>query len=210
VSGASDRWLDPAGLWLGDDTDWSWDAETTPDIRVMTVPVITFRPLATSDLPLLHGWLGRPHVAEWWAPTPTLAELIEEYGALTDERGSTRPYLVLGDGQPIGFIQSYVAMGSGGGWWEDERDPGVRGIDQFLAVAGQLGRGLGTALVRAFVGRLFADPAVTRVQTDPSPGNARAIRCYAKAGFRPVGEVDTPDGPALLMVCERGEAITPR
>ena len=89
------------------------------------------------------------------------------------------------------------------GWWLDEHDPGVWGIDQFIAEPTLLGRGFGTAMVRAFVARLFENPAVTRVQTDPSPGNARAIRCYEKAGVRAVGEVDTPDGPALLMYCDR-------
>jgi aminoglycoside 6'-N-acetyltransferase-1b len=43
---------------------------------------------------------------------------------------------------------------------------------------------------------------VTKIQTDPAPTNLRAIRCYEKAGFRKVGIVDTPDGPALLMVIE--------
>jgi RimJ/RimL family protein N-acetyltransferase len=45
--------------------------------------------------------------------------------------------------------------------------------------------------------------ALTRVQTDPDPGNVRAIRCYEDAGLRAVGEVDTPDGRALLMMCTR-------
>ena len=153
---------------------------------------------------MLHEWLTRPHVAEWWGGPSSLAELEEEYAPLTAEgRSADRAYVVLGDGAPIGFIQSYVAMNSGDGWWPDERDPGVRGIDQFLANAEQLGRGIGTAMVRAFVQRLFAYPAVTRVQTDPSPRNRRAIRCYEKAGFRAVGEVETPDGRALLMVCDR-------
>jgi RimJ/RimL family protein N-acetyltransferase len=159
--------------------------------------------LATADLPLLHEWLGRPHVAEWWAPTPSLAEVEQEFRPLIGDQSTTRPYIVLGDGAPIGYIQSYIAMGSGDGWWPDEQDPGVRGIDQFLAHPAQLGRGAGTAMVRAFVQLLFADPAVTRLQTDPSPRNRRAIRCYEKAGFRAVGEVDTPDGRALLMVCDR-------
>jgi RimJ/RimL family protein N-acetyltransferase len=152
---------------------------------------------------MLHGWLGRPHVAEWWSAPPSLAEVEREWGPMLRGEDTTRAFIVLGDGDAIGYIQVYIAMGSGGGWWPDARDPGVRGIDQFLAHPEQLGRGLGTAMVRAFVKRLFADPAVSRVQTDPSPHNARAIRCYEKAGFRAVGEVDTPDGRALLMVCER-------
>ena len=172
------------------------------------LPVITFRPLGPADLALLHEWLGRPHVAEWWVPTPSPAELELEFGPVIRNESTTQAYIVLGDGAPIGYIQSYVAMGSGEGWWPDEQDPGVRGIDQFLAHSEQLGRGVGTAMVRAFVQDLFADRTVTRVQTDPSPGNRRAIRCYEKAGFRPVGEVDTPDGRALLMVCDRGESAT--
>ena len=38
------------------------------------------------------------------------------------------------NGEPIGYAQSYVALGSGDGWWEEETDPGVRGIDQSLAM----------------------------------------------------------------------------
>lgn len=86
-------------------------------------------------------------------------------------------------------------------------DPGVRGIDQFLAEEANLNQGLGSAMVTAFVRRLFEDSGVTRIQTDPSPTNPRAIRCYEKAGFRRIGLVDTPDGQALLMVIDRPGAV---
>ena len=166
---------------------------------------ISFRPLHATDFAMLHDWLCHPHVAEWWTPVPTLAEVEADFTPMLALDSPDRGYIALRDGQPLGFIQSYVVMGSGDGWWEDERDPGARGIDQFLAQADQLNRGLGSAMVRAFTDQLFADPAVTRIQTDPSPRNARAIRSYAKAGFRALGEVVTPDGPALLMVRERGD-----
>lgn len=79
----------------------------------------------------------------------------------------------------------------------------VRGIDLSLANASQLGKGLGTKLVRALVELLFNDPEVTKIQTDPSPSNLRAIRCYEKAGFERQGTVTTPDGPAVYMVQTR-------
>jgi GNAT superfamily N-acetyltransferase len=127
--------------------------------------VVTFRPRAADDLPLLWAWLDRPHVGEWWGDAPaTLTELAAEYAAVL---------------------------------------AGAASHHAFLAEAEQLGQGLGTAMVRAFVVRLFADRAVTRVQTDPHPSNRRAIRCHEKAGFRSVGEVDTPDGRALLMYADR-------
>ena len=164
---------------------------------------MTFRPLTMADMPTLHEWLQRPHVAEWWTPTPSLDEVMDEFAPLTHRDNRERGYIVLEGSREIGYIQSYVVMDAGDGWWQDEQDPGARGIDQFLADAEQLGRGLGTAMVRAFVDWLFEDPAVTHIQTDPHPDNARAIRCYEKAGFRAIKEVDTPDGRALLMICER-------
>ena len=103
----------------------------------------------------------------------------------------------------IGYAQVYVAAGSGGGWWTTITDPGVRGIDQFLCEPQDLGKGLGTRMVKALVAKVFEDPSVTRIQTDPDPANARAIRCYEKAGLRAVETIVTPDGPALYMVLDR-------
>lgn len=161
--------------------------------------MFTFHPLVEADLPMLREWLERPHCAEWWGPADSIDELREDYVAHVDEPNATRAYIAKLDGEPAGFIQVYVVMGSGGGWWESETDPGARGIDQFLARSEDLGRGLGRVMVRSFVERLFEDPAVTVVQTDPDPRNERAVRCYTRAGFEPVGEVSTPDGRALLM-----------
>lgn len=166
-------------------------------------PEFSFTPLTTADIPMLHQWMTRPHWIEWWGLPGPLHEIEAEYGAYIADTARVQPYIAWVDGRRLGYIQSYVAMNSGGGWWEDETDPGVRGIDQSIADGADLNRGLGTGMVKAFVRKLFADPQVTRIQTDPDPRNARAIRCYEKAGFRAVREVTTPDGLALLMVCER-------
>ena len=112
-------------------------------------------------------------------------------------------YIAMQGTEPIGFAQSYIAMGCGDGWWEDETDPGVRGIDQSLANPGQLNQGLGTKLVRALVELLFTDPAVSKVQTDPAPNNLRAVHCYEKAGFIQERVITTPDGPAVYMTQNR-------
>jgi RimJ/RimL family protein N-acetyltransferase len=156
---------------------------------------LTFVRFAIEHAPLMYDWLRRPHVAEWWDDPPSLEEIIDEYvrGVAVD------PYIVYLDSRPIGFIQSYVAANSGDGWWPDITDAGVRGIDQFIGDEDLLDRGIGTAMVRAFVARVFEDSTATMVQVDPSPEKARAIRCYEKAGFHANAVVDTPDGPALYM-----------
>jgi len=170
---------------------------------------ITFRLLTPGDLPVLHVWLRRPYVAEWWSPTPTFDQVVEEFTPLTRPGHRDQGYIARDGSREVGYIQSYIVKDCGDGWWEDERDPGARGIDQFLADGTALGRGTGTRMVRAFVARLFDDPEVTRIQVDPDPRNAAAIRCYEKAGFHAVRHVDTPDGRALLMICtrERGGGV---
>jgi len=164
---------------------------------------ISLRPLAESDLPLLHDWLGRPHVVEWWGDVPSLDEVKVQCHPTALAEEAISAFIAMHDDRPVGFAQVYVAMGSGEGWWEGESDPGVRGLDLFLADGSQLGRGLGTQVVRQVVESLFSNPAVTKIQVDPSPDNARAIRCFEKAGFVSKGRITTPDGPAIYMTAER-------
>jgi len=160
------------------------------------------------DIPMLHDWLNRPHILEWWGgERPTLAQVGNKYLPRIMAEEFVTPYIATLGQRPIGYAQSYIALGSGDGWWQEETDPGVRGIDQSLAEATDLGKGLGTKLVTALVELLFSDTAVTKIQTDPAPTNLRAIRCYEKAGFRQVKSIVTPDGPAIYMLHERPQAV---
>jgi AacA4 family aminoglycoside N(6')-acetyltransferase len=174
---------------------------------------IVLRLMTSGDLSMLHDWLNRPHIVEWWGgegERPSMRDVVARYAPQVMAEHNVTPYIALLNDEPFAYAQSYVALGAGGGWWEEITDPGVRGIDQSIAEPDKLGRGYGTRLVRTLVDRLFTDPAVTRVQTDPAPGNARAIRCYQKAGFRVVSEIMTPDDPALYMIRERELRLTPR
>ena len=75
----------------------------------------------------------------------------------------------------------------------------TRGIDQFIGKPDMIGRGHGSGFIRQFADGLLSS-GIPRVVTDPDPDNGRAVRAYARAGFQSDRVVDTPDGPALLMV----------
>ena len=122
---------------------------------------------------------NRSHIVEWWGgeETAAAADVQERYLPSVLAQESVTPYIAMLNGEPIGYAQSYVALGSGDGWWEEETDPGVRGIDQSLANASQLGKGLGTKLVRALVELLFNDPEVTKIKRTVAEQLA-TIRCY--------------------------------
>ena len=167
---------------------------------------VTLRLMTMQDLPMHHEWLNRPHIVEWGggeAERPTLEDVHTKYTPRVLATENVTPYIAMLAQVPVGYAQSYIALGSGDGWWENETDPGVRGIDQSIADPELLGKGVGTRLVRALVEMLFRDRSVTKIQTDPAPTNLRAIRCYQKAGFRIVRNIVTPDGAAVYMLHER-------
>lgn len=170
----------------------------------MSSSIVTLRLMIEKDLGMLHRWLNRSHIVEWWGgERPSLEEVHKDYHPRVLGESNITPYIGLLNGRPFAYAQSYIALGSGDGWWQDETDPGVRGIDQSIADPDLLGQGYGMLLVRALVDLLFTDPLVSKIQTDPAPQNLRAIRCYEKAGFHKVRTIATPDGPAVYMLHER-------
>jgi GNAT superfamily N-acetyltransferase len=157
---------------------------------------IRFLPLAEEHLPLLGEWLARPHVRAFWTDQLDAAGLRDKYLRRLPGR-SVRPLLIEVDGRLAGYAQSYEACRVGGGWWPNEA-PGVHGVDLLLAEAGDLGRGLGPAVLVALAAEL-QERGARELIADPSPANPRSLRAFEKAGFRRHGEIATPHGPAVVM-----------
>ena len=155
-----------------------------------------FRPMTADDLPLVKRWLAMPHVTQWWGDADEQFELVS--GDLSHP--AMDQFIVAWDGRPFAYLQCYdlTAWNSGFG----TQPFGTRGIDQFIGEPDMVDRGHGSAFIRTFTDGLLA-AGTPRLVTDPDPANARAIRAYEKAGFNRDRTVDTPDGPALLMVRSR-------
>jgi aminoglycoside 6'-N-acetyltransferase len=159
----------------------------------MVPPVYQFRPMSTADLPLVRNWLATPHVAQWWGDAGEQFSLVSE----DLDHPAMDQFIVLNDERPFGYLQCYDPAA-----WDHPfglLPSGTRGIDQFIGEPDMVDRGHGSAFIRAFIDGLMAT-GMPRVLTDPHAANARAIRAYAKAGFRGDRIVDTPDGRALFMV----------
>ena len=159
-------------------------------------PGYAFRAMSAGDLPLLRRWLEVPHVAQWWGDPQTQYALVS--GDLDDP--AMDQFIVSRDQAPFAYLQCYDpnAWPEGG---FGVQPAGARGIDQFIATPQMLGQGHGSAFIRRFIDALLA-AGTPRILTDPDPANGRAVRAYEKAGFRRDRLVDTPDGRALLMVCD--------
>jgi uridine kinase len=136
-----------------------------------------FRPLTTDDLPRLLAWLAEPHVARWW-PTPDdpVAEFIADDG--------TRRFVAELDGRPIAMIQFYP--------WSNEppeaeqigAQPGEFGIDYLIGEPDLIGRGIGPAMLNAFLAENTSGRGdVTGVRVDIHEDNRRSWRTLEKLGF---------------------------
>lgn len=157
-----------------------------------------FRPVIASDLPLLARWRTQAHVQRWWGP-PEVEDAAE-----TLAEGRVAMWIVEHRGCPFAYAQDYSPHDDGNHPFA-HLPSGARGIDQYIGEAGMLGRGHGSAFVRAHVERLFAAGAPV-VGTDPHPDNRRAIDAYSRAGFAITGEqVNTPWGHAVLMECRKND-----
>jgi len=156
-------------------------------------PDYVFRPMTSDDLPVIRQWLAQPHVREWWGDPSEQYDLVS--GDLNEP--AMDQFIVSAGSNEFGYLQCYDLTAWNSGFGEHPR--GTRGIDLFIGEPDMIERGHGSALIRAFVADRLSHGA-PRMVTDPDPANTRAVRAYEKAGFEKAGMVETPDGPALLMV----------
>ena len=164
-------------------------------------PRYGFREVTDADLPMIAGWLTRPHMREWWDDPETEIAAIREH----IDSVSVEPLIIELDGEAIGYLQTYDPHLEDGHPYQDQPF-GTLGIDLSIGEPELVGIGHGSALLCQFVEELFSE-GVPRVIIDPDPANARAIRAYEKAGFRPLGERVSVYGHVLLMArdAEMGE-----
>lgn len=162
---------------------------------------ITFRPLDRDDFELLATWLARPHVHRWWNHEFTPAALERDFGGALDGDEPTDLLVVLLDDRPIGLAQWYRMDAYPE--YVDELEPlvelpeGSASIDYLIGEPDLVGRGVGTAMLRALTDRIWtAAPCVTCLIVPVSTANVASWTALLRAGFRLVAQGDLePDNP---------------
>jgi len=176
-----------------------------PDLATIivfaTTPRCTFRRLTRDDFELLAGWLAEPHVHEWWDHEYTPQALEHDFGRAIDGDEPAADFIAMLDGSPIGIVQysRFVDDPAGVDEMADVYPvgDGAVSIDYLIGDPGRVGRGTGTAMIEAFVERIWrTDPVATHVVVPVNSANERSWRALLRAGFRLVarGELE-PDSP---------------
>lgn len=177
---------------------------------------LVVRPLAATDVPLLVQWLSDPRVLEFYDGRDRShnTRMVGEHFYANNEPTIER-CLVLWCGQPVGYIQAYPLPPDERELFGFPADEHIYATDQFIGVPALWGNGIGTHLLRATIRHLFWRGA-ERVVMAPLHWNQRAIRCYIRAGMRPVRVIpncEQHEGAmhnSLLMVCDNPQGVTMR
>lgn len=146
--------------------------------------MISFVPLRLNHLPMMHGWLTRAHLTKWWTrgKVYSLEEIAKMYGSRARGEDTTKGFVLERDGQPAGYAQ-FSPRGESAT------------VDLFLA---DEGTGQGAEALKAFLtAEVF--PRFRVAVVDPLKVNERALRVYARAGFRKQSE----SGEKVVLIAER-------
>jgi aminoglycoside 6'-N-acetyltransferase len=166
---------------------------------------ISFRPLERRDLPLVSRWLGMPHVVDWWGEAPEIEAVKEKYGPRIEGREPVEVFIVVLDDRDAGLIQRY-RLADFPGWDELIRIPDAAAIDYLIGEPDLAGKGVGSAMIRAFVPLIFERyPDIRNVVAAPQQENVASWRAAEKAGFILAwsGMLEDDEGPAHVYVFPR-------
>jgi aminoglycoside 6'-N-acetyltransferase len=169
----------------------------------------SFRRVVVEDFPLLSRWLSHPHVARWWHQEFSREAVERDFGPSARGEEPNEDWLALLDGRPVGMLQRCR--------WSDYPEylaeigpvypvsPEAISLDYLIGEPGDTGRGLGPAMLAAFVERTWADrPDAPCVVVPVNAANRASWRALEKAGFRVVAEGEMePDNP----IDDRGHLV---
>lgn len=163
--------------------------------------MFTFRRLTRDDFRLLAEWLAEPHVHEWWDHEHTPEAVDRDFGPTADGEEPADDYIALLDGSPIGVVQ-YCHFVDYPDYLAEMADVypvgvGAVSIDYLVGDPSRIGHGVGTAMIEAFVARIWTtDPVATHVVVPVNSANVGSWRALLRAGFQLVarGEFE-PDSP---------------
>jgi len=190
-------------------------------VRDAVVPALSFRPLAREGFPLLAAWLSEPLVDRWWHDEVAPEALERDYGPAVDGREPTEVFLALADGEPSGLVQRYPLAA----YPEDlaellavlpvpPRVPaGALSIDYLIGEPTRRGRGLGAAVVAAFVEATWADhpeasDVVVPVATGSTARRGRGLGAAVVAAFVEATWADHPEASDVVVPVATGNTAS--
>jgi aminoglycoside 6'-N-acetyltransferase len=151
---------------------------------------------SAEDYKLLTKWLSNPEVLAYYEGLNNpfdYEKVIQKFSARVKGMENVVPCILECDKLAIGYLQFYRIVADEYNVseiidMEDYRLP--YGIDIFIGETNYWNMGIGTKLLQAVIQYLFDFEKADAIFIDPQTWNRRAIRCYEKCGFKPIGMIE--------------------
>ena len=136
---------------------------------------IQFRSLDENDFSQIHIWRNTDFVKQYWTPV-TLEEIKKKYKSYITGEKPTKAYIIVIDGNDVGYIQTYYYSNYKGVENSHEREyydsldanKYSAGIDLFIGNNDYVHKGY-----------VFSDPNTVNIIITPNPDNIIAIKAHA-------------------------------
>lgn len=162
---------------------------------------LAVRPLSVAaDCDLVHSWMNRPHVAEYWEMAWP-KDRIRGYLQDQVENPDRCPYIGQLEGESIGYLEMYDPVHDVLGDHYDVQEGDI-GMHVLMGEERHLRRY--TLSLGATVNRfLFSHPPVRRVVGEPDVENRKMLSLLTFLGYEKQAVLSLPGKTAALIVCER-------
>jgi aminoglycoside 6'-N-acetyltransferase len=120
-----------------------------------------------------------------------LREVEEKYSPRVLGKEGVSAYILLRNSEAVGYVQTYPVQD---GEWGLRITSIAIGLDMFIGKPDLLHRGFGSRLLLQFLEDVvFSHDAIVQCFADPVCRNSAAVRAFAKAGFRHLKAVLSPE-----------------
>jgi aminoglycoside 6'-N-acetyltransferase len=162
---------------------------------------LTFTPITRNDFPLVSRWLSTPHVARWWDDDASPEAIENDYGGCVDGTEPSDVFIAHCNGAAVGLIQRYrfgaYPQYAGEMAHILQVSADFTSIDYLIGPPDTLGKGVGSAMIAAFIARTWEeDPATPGIIVPVQADNRASWRALERAGFARIAEGELePDNP---------------
>lgn len=129
---------------------------------------LELREFMDTDIQMFENWLKEAHVAKWYHDPEDW--LLEVNGRHQDFQ-FLHHFIVIHDGEPIGFCQYYLFSDSGEDWHGTQPLKGTYSIDYMIGEKKLVGQGLGKQIVACLTVRIMQLEVSERIIVQPEPEN---------------------------------------
>lgn len=173
----------------------------------------TFRPLALTDIPLMHTWFNTPHVQQFYSLRHwTEDEVINKLTPYITGEKPVYGFIIIFSNRAVGYIQ-YYHLNQFPFPGQDLADPIIQrsaGIDFFIGNAIYINKGMGHKILKQMLDKIIW-PQFDYCLVDPDIRNKVAIQCNNKVGFKEYKIISTTDAlhqpvKLKLMILEKSNS----